>query len=122
MKLFIVAFCLLLAVTNGFQPLLATKMMAPIAAPKKATTMAKKVVAPKIIMKKVEAKPKKTVSKTPPLDKKKVVAPTAPAKKVVAPTAPAKKIENKKTVFGVKKELVAPEKKYQSIKFFYDKL
>jgi hypothetical protein len=78
MKLFVVASCLLLAVTNGFQPLLATKMMAPpIAAPMKATP-AKKVVT----LKKDEAAPKKTVTKAPPVDKKKVVAPTAPAKKI----------------------------------------
>jgi hypothetical protein len=116
MKLFIVAFCVLLAVTNGFQPLLATKK-APIA-PVMKKSPGKKVAPPTVfdpraptgaaagkkmlVAKKREtAPPKKTVTKKPPLAKKvvvataaakKVVAPTFPAKKVVAPTFPAKKV------------------------------
>lgn len=125
MKLFIVAFCLLLAVTNGFQPLPATKKMVSKAIPAKKGVFNPRPepsAAKRIVVKK--AAPKKIVTKKPPLDKKKVVAPTAPIKKrvlVVAPTAPGKKIE-KKMVLDVKKGSVAPENKKRVLKFFYDKL
>jgi hypothetical protein len=70
MKLFIVAVFLLVSVTNGFQPLVATKMATFPSAMK-------------------ETPGKKTVPKTPVAPGKKVV-PVAPTKKVV-PVAPPKK-------------------------------
>jgi hypothetical protein len=104
MKLFIVAFYLLQAVTtHGFQPILATTKMAtpPIApAAAKKTSPAKKVVTPtppSAIKKVMETPNKKTVTPkkpAPPLDKK-GVGPTAPAKKGVLPTVPAKKTDKK---------------------------
>jgi hypothetical protein len=138
MKLFIVAFCLLLAVTNGFQPLLSTKSILSKASPAKTVydprpksfaaikKIVVKQVAPKksaiktiVVLEKVATNNKKTAIK------KTVVKSVAPAKKtvtikkpplvklVVDPTAPAKKI--------AKKMIVGPEKK-RTLKFFYDKL
>lgn len=134
MKLFIVAFCLLLAATNGFQPLLATKIIRS-----KVATPTKKVVKPKAvynprpppsikrsIMKKVAASKKSTI-------KKNVVKKVAPKKTdtmkppffknflFIAPTAPPTKKIAKKIVIGDKKGLVAPETKW-TLKFFSDKL
>jgi hypothetical protein len=72
MKLFVVACYLLLAVTNGFQPLAATKMVTSPSAIKKVMEPPKKVVTPK---------------KPLPGD---IKGPSSPTKKVV-PSAPGKK-------------------------------
>jgi hypothetical protein len=121
MKLFIVASFLLLAVSNGFQPLFAAKMMEAPAKkvvydprggmpPTPAIASKKKMILKQETPKKIETKkPPIQFKNKPPLDKK-------------SPTVSLKKIE-KKMVF-VKKEpvvIVRAEKK-KTLKFWYNKL
>jgi hypothetical protein len=128
MKLFIVASFLLMAVSTGFQPLFATKMME---APAKAAAPAKKVVydprgglppTPAVASKKKmilkQETPKKIETKKPPIQFK-----NKPPVDKKSPTVSLKKIE-KKMVFSVKKEpvvIVRAEKK-KTLKFWYNKL
>jgi hypothetical protein len=62
MKLFIVAFYILLAVTSGFQPLLATKMMTPPIVMKKAMDAAPPNIATGIMPTKIKVKKVKVVA------------------------------------------------------------